>query len=1467
MITSKCLDTNFDRSCEYCFEEAAGRRVKKEDLLLEFTFSMDESQLSAASPRGLGDLQEGALSPFSPLLQKIKRKRPVQSNGQELDDFSLNPCRRVSIVVAIGDGGDSVEGENKLCIFPTRDTESTRELIVLNPKAFGRLVPPQTSQRDVAKMVSQIAPLAQEDWTRTYRFQHVVWPHRKQSQPVVDSPIYREFPDNTLLHLCSGAVNDILAKDSTSNRIFVALGNCSRTETLFGSIATQKPSVAEVFAQSVNDLSREELLGRYGLLGWTVQAILDRLPEDKTAVCTLSIMEVSDENSLFDLLATRPFTQDASKRVTLRYNTGSKHAWSKDEVKSRGTGTIGAVIEGLSNQPIESLKSLAHSMRRAFAAALHEKRKTSRGTLVVSVRVWQQAERSQFQQKFEKNTCIQFVDLGGIESDDKPAYLKRNAAIRKSEWALGGVLRGTLLREAGHDAVIPYRESALTKVLQRSMDHPDSRTIVMASLLPHSGAYDESMSTLRYVSRLISKPGQAAQTSFDSIVQSSTVSGSPNSSAPLSLSHLTKEDGSSAYLLQSLLSDPRQRLAKLVIPDKTSTDSSTFYFDVGDDDPTPYKGPSSPRAQRAVIEARATSEDPKSASDEQRAPPGKHISKLTSQPSELSSTGTPSRLPTPLAENMSRNDFGASPPSSYHLRPNPPGRHLDGRTAEGILKVQESLGGSSEGETSNILTSETIHRPDGTEKLHQVNVSPILPREKHGDASYESSSVRKSFDNLELSSISRNISEDLRQITNADKKQRTPKSVKARSQRMLSPKFDSSVVQKSKKAMNFLRKTWSEDESRPSSDSKFANKYRDDRRGFIMNETDTSVDQAMNDLSFELLRRSKVVDDQKPTTSSTLKSELDDLSMELFGKSSLNELNRGQLDESSHLATGISQPAVDLMTPRRIAASMSSQSPDSQDLQVNISFSNSALIKGTTSSGENSIGSDLGTLQGAMEQIRLTQNGTLQANHTANTAGSTARKPHHGGSRRVNDEELAELNEHVDSLERRHESEIKEREREIMQLTDQLNKALAEKNEVVKIAEEAIMTQAELEERVTALERRNNEQVLNANTDQSSTNASRSLRILEEEIAVYKKEISSSDAKVAALQSKLKQSESERERLALEASNRQQEYVQLISKFDYSVDGEDIPISVQEDGLRRLLIAKDSSIAGLTEDKEKLASDIAQLMEERSAHIEQLEELEKELSVVKTERDDMAAKMDAAVESQESLMQELEETRLELDCRLSDVEELSSSLKKLLREKEEADALNERMEQALSNFESETRSRLDKVLEDRREAKSLLENTLRDNAKLSVTIKGLRESLESMRQESEEDRLHYEGLEQENALLREQNREMKSTLEEYEGRAHGYVPAHQSHGDLKSSGTHEISSRATRDKYDPPKMLSPMSTSSLRAEDIAAYVAVTAKASLDEKILLTSIGDAKDAEIEALRLRIRLLERRKADFR
>jgi hypothetical protein len=192
------------------------------------------------------------------------------------------------------------------------------------------------------------------------------------------------------------------------------------------------------------------------------------------------------------------------------------------------------------------------------------------------------------------STCCQFVDLAmtTCEKNDKSTkenynvmhhsnthtnHRRRNVVIRKSLWALSGALRGMLLKEAGNDIPISFRESVLTKVLQRSMIQTDSRTILIATILPEIYAYEETMTTLRYINRLLHRPGQVVQSPFTAGISMTTSPlSSPFSSAngtnvndesissSLRMEQLANQNG--RLLLKEIVSDPRQRLAKVLQP-------------------------------------------------------------------------------------------------------------------------------------------------------------------------------------------------------------------------------------------------------------------------------------------------------------------------------------------------------------------------------------------------------------------------------------------------------------------------------------------------------------------------------------------------------------------------------------------------------------------------------------------------------------------------------------------------------------------------------------------------------------------------------------------------------------------------------------------------------------------------------------------------------------------------------------
>lgn len=614
---------------------------------------------TAPAPRG-SRLSAGLqLSPFSPLLNRRRPRIGRDEEGEEeeeeeeagfeslaqspprsttmdgpksyaLNDLSLSICRKVSVVVtvsesfAVPDIDADANGNrdrptprrsngrgNQICLFPVDDafsprksfhsvsptagspdrerrgspsspshitaaastaatTDSRRDsLVVVDPAAFGRHIPIAVAM-DTARLVAQIAHASSEDWARVYQFHQVLWSRNAGHKT------------DALRNIGSAIVNDLLAPGSIAHRIVLgtAMGAVSgpqQTLQLFGIVG--KESVARVFAQPDARMTTADILERYGLAGLVVHGILERLGSD--TVCTLSVLEIADEEMLFDLLASRPYAaaSGGEPRVKIHF------------------GEAGASVASLSEAPIDSLKHVGHLLRRAFTAALHANRRSGRGHILVSVHVFAKRDPS------KRTSCI-FVDLAAVDRDDPAASSARrkNAAVRKAHWALGGVLRAALLKEAGNDTPISYRESLLTKVLQRSMMQTDSRTVVLASVSPDSSQYNETMETLRYVNRLLYRPGQVAPSPFSSLDSNPSELASPTTLTllhplePTSLFSLDQFDGQERGMLQVMLSDPRQRLAKVMKPTRKRSDVAEQCIEHYV--PTEYNDPDSGDANR-----------------------------------------------------------------------------------------------------------------------------------------------------------------------------------------------------------------------------------------------------------------------------------------------------------------------------------------------------------------------------------------------------------------------------------------------------------------------------------------------------------------------------------------------------------------------------------------------------------------------------------------------------------------------------------------------------------------------------------------------------------------------------------------------------------------------------------------------------------------------------------------------------
>jgi hypothetical protein len=108
--------------------------------------------------------------------------------------------------------------------------------------------------------------------------------------------------------------------------------------------------------------------------------------------------------------------------------------------------------------------------------------------------------------KNEKLSVINLVDLAGSEKAGQTGAtgdrLKEGCAINKSLTVLGTCI-SVLADKAsgkGKGIVVPYRDSALTRILQNALGG-NSKTIMICAVSPAFLNYEESLSTLRYADR------------------------------------------------------------------------------------------------------------------------------------------------------------------------------------------------------------------------------------------------------------------------------------------------------------------------------------------------------------------------------------------------------------------------------------------------------------------------------------------------------------------------------------------------------------------------------------------------------------------------------------------------------------------------------------------------------------------------------------------------------------------------------------------------------------------------------------------------------------------------------------------------------------------------------------------------------------------------------------------------------
>ena len=177
-------------------------------------------------------------------------------------------------------------------------------------------------------------------------------------------------------------------------------------------------------------------------------------------------------------------------------------------LKVRESKVAGVFVEGLSKQPccsykeIEDLMEVGNTHRSIGATQMNAT--SSRAHTIFTIefkQIYIEGTR-----KTEKLSVINLVDLAGSEKAGQTGAtgdrLKEGCAINKSLVVLGSVIEALAEKSMGKKAniVIPYRDSALTRILSNALGG-NSKTVMICALSPASVNYEETLSTLRYADR------------------------------------------------------------------------------------------------------------------------------------------------------------------------------------------------------------------------------------------------------------------------------------------------------------------------------------------------------------------------------------------------------------------------------------------------------------------------------------------------------------------------------------------------------------------------------------------------------------------------------------------------------------------------------------------------------------------------------------------------------------------------------------------------------------------------------------------------------------------------------------------------------------------------------------------------------------------------------------------------------
>ncbi|GAA6108738.1 kinesin family member 3Cb isoform X1 [Tachysurus ichikawai] len=165
---------------------------------------------------------------------------------------------------------------------------------------------------------------------------------------------------------------------------------------------------------------------------------------------------------------------------------------------------VGVYVKDLSSVVTKNIKEIEHVMnlgnqsRSVGFTKMNERSSRSHAIFVITIECSEMGIDGKEHIRVGK---LNMVDLAGTERQSKTGAqgqrFKEAAKINLSLCALGNVISALV---DGKNSHIPYRDSKLTRLLQDSLGG-NSKTVIVATIGPTSGHYEETLATLRFANR------------------------------------------------------------------------------------------------------------------------------------------------------------------------------------------------------------------------------------------------------------------------------------------------------------------------------------------------------------------------------------------------------------------------------------------------------------------------------------------------------------------------------------------------------------------------------------------------------------------------------------------------------------------------------------------------------------------------------------------------------------------------------------------------------------------------------------------------------------------------------------------------------------------------------------------------------------------------------------------------------